>query len=180
MSEASTRRGPGRPRDQAATRAIHQAALDLLERHGYGALTIDGIARLAGTGRQTIYRRWPTKADVVLDALNARAASDITATDLTAFIRSTYANAPRYQPVLSGLMAHSQLDPAFAARFRAGFIDRRRAALAEIVRRELPGADVEVAADLVFGPLWYLILTGRVSVAPDRASHVLAAVVNLG
>ncbi len=170
------KRPRGRPRDEAATRSIHRAALDLLKEAGYGALTIDGIARRAGVGRQTIYRWWPSIADVVLDALNTRADTDISADDLPGFVRITFSKAPDYVAILSGLMAQAQLDPEFAVRFQAGFLDRRRTALRTIVERELPGADPEFAADLVFGPLWYLVLTRPAALTAQYADRVLAMV----
>jgi AcrR family transcriptional regulator len=157
MDEASAKRG--RPRDERARQAILRATRDLLLADGYGALTVEGIARRAGVGRQTVYRWWPTKADVALEAMNAQAELEIAATELAGFLRETFTVAPRYVPALSGLMAHAQLDPAFAARFQAEFLDRRRAALIALVGAELPALDPEYAADLVFGTLWYLVLT---------------------
>jgi AcrR family transcriptional regulator len=124
MDEASAKRG--RPRDERARQAILAATRDLLLADGYGALTVEGIARRAGVGRQTVYRWWPTKADVALEAMNAQAELEIAATELAGFLRETFTVAPRYVPALSGLMAHAQLDPAFAARFQAEFLDRRR------------------------------------------------------
>jgi AcrR family transcriptional regulator len=174
MDDAITRPGGeaakrGRPRDERAWQAILRAASDLLLEHGYAALTVEGIARRAGVGRQTVYRWWPTKADVALEAMNAQAELEIAAGDLAGFLRETFTVAPRFVPALSGLMAHAQLDPAFAARFRAEFLDRRRAALTALVRAELPDVDPEYAADLVFGSLWYLVLT-----RPDRLDAAFA------
>ncbi|GAA4211808.1 TetR/AcrR family transcriptional regulator [Actinocatenispora rupis] len=164
----------GRPRDENVRAAIHRAARDLLVEHGYGRLTIDGIARRAGVGRQTVYRWWHTKADVVLEAIGAQADLEIPADDLATFLRATFTVAPEYVPVLSGLMAEAQLDPGFAARFRTDFLDRRRATLTTLVRRELPAADPELAADLVFGTLWYLVLTRPDRLGPEYAEWLLA------
>ncbi|HEY3501635.1 MAG TPA: TetR/AcrR family transcriptional regulator [Actinocatenispora sp.] len=163
----------GRPRDENVRTAIHRAVRDLLVEHGYGRLTIDGIARRAGVGRQTVYRWWPTKADVVLEAINAQAELDIPADDLATFVRATFARAPGYVPVLSGLMAETQLDPGFADRFRADFLARRRDTLIELVRRERPDTDPELAADVVFGTLWYLVLTDPHRLGPAYAERLL-------
>jgi AcrR family transcriptional regulator len=166
----------GRPRDEAARRAIHAAAIDLLVEKGYGALTVDAIARRAGVGRQTIYRWWSAKADVVLEALVAKAETTVQADDLRGFLHATFANALPFAPVLSGLMAEAQLDRRFGEQFVTGFLEHRRQALAEHVRRELPRVDPAMAADLVFGMLWYRILIGRAKVPRNYATTVLRAV----
>jgi AcrR family transcriptional regulator len=59
---------PGRPRDQRIDRAVLAATNELLERDGYGQLTIAAIAERAGTTKTAIYRRWPTKAHLVHEA----------------------------------------------------------------------------------------------------------------
>src|SRR5205823_6207729 len=64
--------GPGRPRSERARRAILDAALDIAEAQGYGAVTIKGIAQAANVGRQTVYRWWPNAAYVLLEALFER------------------------------------------------------------------------------------------------------------
>jgi AcrR family transcriptional regulator len=69
------RRGPGRPRSDRAGPALLAAARELVTRYGYEAVSIADIAQAAGTGRQTIYRRWPGKAELVLDAFTEHAVS---------------------------------------------------------------------------------------------------------
>jgi len=64
---ATARRG--RPRNLAADRQILDAAGALLVEHGYSALTIEGVAARAGVAKSTVYRRWTTKADLVVDAV---------------------------------------------------------------------------------------------------------------
>jgi AcrR family transcriptional regulator len=172
-------RRPGRPRDERAREAIHAAALELLAKDGYGALTIDAIARRAGVGRQTIYRWWSSKADVVLEALSAEADAAVVATSLRTFLRATFASATRFAPMLTGLMAHAQLDPAFHDRFVAEFIERRRTALAEHIEAELPGLDPALAADVVFGALWYRLLTRSPAVPAGYSDTILRALQGL-
>jgi AcrR family transcriptional regulator len=176
MVEARRR---GRPRSEPARRAILDAALAELEDRGYAALTIEGIAARAGVGKQTIYRWWPSKADVVLDALLELARERVRtpdtgslAEDLKAFLAATFrARGPR--PILVGLMAQAQFDPAFAVQFRERFLFARRAALRSIFERarqrgELGAdVDVEVLLDVVFGVLWYRMLVDHV---PLRSS----------
>ena len=62
-------RGPGRPRDPQADRAILKATIELLAEDGFGGLSIEAVAARAGVGKTTVYRRWPSKVPLVVDAL---------------------------------------------------------------------------------------------------------------
>src|SRR5260221_2274277 len=67
----------GRPRDQHADAKILKAAMCLLEQHGFRAVTLEGIAEEAGVARTTVYRRWPNKAAVGMDAFLSHVAPPI-------------------------------------------------------------------------------------------------------
>jgi AcrR family transcriptional regulator len=58
----------GRPRSERARQAVLEAVDDLLVDVGYAAMTMKGIAERAGVGRQTVYRWWSTKAEILLEA----------------------------------------------------------------------------------------------------------------
>ena len=64
-----TRAAPGRPRSERADRAIIDAALSLFAEPGPEGLCIEQVAARAGVGKATIYRRWPGKEDLLLDAI---------------------------------------------------------------------------------------------------------------
>ncbi len=182
-------RRPGRPRSETSRRAILTAAIDELHDHDYAALTVEGIAARAGVGKQTIYRWWPSKADVVLDALLDLAAEQIAVpdegtldADLSAFLTATFRQR-RQRPVLVGLMAQASLDPAFATAFRDRFLFSRRAALREILDRAVArgeiarDVDVELLADVVFGVLWYRLLLDHAPLNAAAAEQLAALVV---
>ena len=174
---ATSARSPGRPRSEASRQAILAAALSLATETGYADLTIEGIAARAGVGKQTIYRWWPSKADVLLEAGAVQAELHIPVTDrgsyradLRAFLEASYEignRSPAFVSLLRALMAEAQLDPEFGTRFRAAFLERRRDALAVITGRardrgDLPDRpDPETVADIVFGTIWYRILATR-------------------
>src|SRR5665647_58447 len=67
---AETRAKPGRPRDPQVNEAIFAATLELLAEDGYAQLTIERIAARAGVGKASLYRRWPDKVSVVLEAVS--------------------------------------------------------------------------------------------------------------
>src|ERR1700712_4585780 len=141
----------GRPRSEEARQAILVPALEIGAESGYATLTIEGIAARAGVGKQTIYRWWPTKADVLLEAAAARADLRVPVTDrgsyaadLRAFLTASYkmANDRALADLLRSLMAEAQLDEAFGERFRAAFLQRRRDALAVILDRARERGDL--------------------------------------
>lgn len=167
---------PGRPRSETARQAILAAALELIGEVGYASLTIEGIAARAGVGKQTIYRWWPSKADVLLDAGVTKAELYVPVTDhgsyaadLRAFLAASYelANKPHLAHVLRALMAQAQIDPAFGERFRVAFLQRRRDALRVVVDRARRRGDLpphpadDVVADIVFGTIWYRVMATR-------------------
>jgi AcrR family transcriptional regulator len=178
----------GRPRSEETRQKILAAAIAELEDHGYAALTIEGIAARAGAGKQTIYRWWPSKADVVLEAMMDLAAARIAvpdtgslSDDLDAFLAATFRQRGQ-APVLRGLMAEALLDPVFHDAFRDRFLFARRAALRAVfeqagARGELsPNADVELLLDVVFGVLWYRLMLDHAPLDED-AGRQLAALV---
>ncbi|GAA5200191.1 TetR/AcrR family transcriptional regulator [Rugosimonospora acidiphila] len=164
---------PGRRRSEASRQAILAATSELVAEVGYANLTIEGIAARSGTGKQTIYRWWPSKADVLLDALMTKAELHIPipdkgsyADDLRAFLTASFAlgRDRRIMDIQRALMAHAQLDEDFGRRLRTEALQRRRDALAVIQGRARDRGDLPpspspgTAADLVFGVIWYRVL----------------------
>ncbi|MEW1863181.1 TetR/AcrR family transcriptional regulator [Streptomyces sp. NPDC088194] len=181
-------RRPGRPRSEAARQAILGAAIDELKERGYAALTVEGIAARAGVGKQTIYRWWPSKADVVLTALLDLSETTIAvpdegslAEDLRGFLAETFRQRGQ-RPVLAGLMAQALLDPVFATAFRERFLFRRRAVLREILERAAARGEIasdlslELLIDVVYGVLWYRLLIEHAPL-DDEAGRRLADLV---
>ncbi|WP_326837698.1 TetR/AcrR family transcriptional regulator [Amycolatopsis rhabdoformis] len=183
---------PGRKRSAASRDAILVATLELITEVGYAGLTIEGIAARSGAGKQTVYRWWPSKADVLMEALASKADLIVPvpdhgtlAADLREFLRDTFALGGK-QPVgdtLRALMAQAQVDPAFGDRFREDFLLRRREVLGLLVDRaaergELPaGVGRETVIDVVFGTLWYRLLATRTPLGPDLADELVALIV---
>ncbi|MDO8210453.1 TetR/AcrR family transcriptional regulator [Conexibacter sp. CPCC 206217] len=164
----------GRPRSEETRLAILAAAFDVGASDDQQDFSIAGIAARAGVSKQTVYRWWPSKADVLMEALAHRADLQIStldrgsyADDLQSFLGETFdvLTQPGVVSASRSLMAEAQQDHAFRARFRERFLDRRRAAFAQIVQRAdargdlPPGIDGELAADIVFGTTWYRMLT---------------------
>lgn len=162
----------GRRRSEESRRSILTAAFDLVAEEGQD-FTIEAIAARAGVSKQTIYRWWPTKGDILLESLAAQADAQITtsdhgsyAQDLLHFLNQTFKLLrPRgVRSALRNLMAEAQQNPELLRRFRDGFLERRRAALLQIIDRAEsrgdlpPGVRAELIADIVFGVVWYRML----------------------
>ncbi|MFD5464023.1 TetR/AcrR family transcriptional regulator [Kitasatospora sp. NPDC127059] len=166
----------GRRRNEAAHRAILDAALRLLADSDGTPVTIDAIARTAGVGKQTVYRWWPSKGAVLLDALTDRADQDVTdhpdtgtlRTDLRAFIGTTFDAAQRgtTASALRTVAREAARDPHLAELMQT-FTATRRTALHELLTRgrergELADhADLDLIVDQVYGVFWYRFLLGH-------------------
>jgi AcrR family transcriptional regulator len=186
---APLRRGP--KRSEHSRTAILTAAFELSGEVGYAALTIEGIAKRAGVGKQTIYRWWESKADVLLDALVAKADLFVSVADrggledeLRRFLEDSFALARRtpVADILCALMAEAQIDPGFGERFRTSFLYQRRGALSAILdrasaRRELPAdASVSLIMDIVFGVIWYRMLATHDPIDENLVDQLLAVI----
>jgi AcrR family transcriptional regulator len=151
--EARPSRG-GRPRDPSRDGVIRAAILRLLADVGYSALTMDAVASEAGVGKATIYRRWRTKEELVVDTvsdLNAAEASPADTGTLEGDLRAvlhalvTLVNSPA-GAATQALLSSLQHQPALAEAFRAGPMAVWRTAFDEMwLRAEKRG---EVASGL--------------------------------
>jgi len=155
----------GRPRSGEAHRAILDATLELLQEVGFSALTMEGVASRAGVGKATIYRRWTSKLPLVVEAFRQLPAFEDSDTgtlagDLKAMLTrylTDFLSTPlaTVYPSLAAERAHNPelgqvLDPVLKGRRRPLEAALRRAA----ARGELePGIDVDLAADLLVGPI---------------------------
>jgi len=180
-------RPPGRPRSEATRQSIMQAAADLLDKDTYRSISIERIAAEAKVGKQSIYRWWDSKADVLLEAFTDRALMQLpplrptgaTMTDLEALLRLFFANVriPSIRKTLTGLIAEAQLDPEFRAKFYAVLVSARRNLMRDILikgreRGDIaPGTDIEMILDLIYGAFWYRLLSGT----PDPLDDAFAA-----
>lgn len=177
-------------RSEIARLAVLEAADDLLAEKGFSGVTMEGIAARAGVAKQTIYRWWSTKTDVLMDAFLQDVAEEPPSPDFGDVARDLREHLGRLGSFLSGsdpgavfkaLMARAQHDPAFAEDFRARYLDeqrrRDRAPLERAVRRgELPvGLDVGAETDQLVGPLYYRVLVTGEPVDRDFTDRLVAS-----
>jgi AcrR family transcriptional regulator len=165
-TSTETRRRPGRPRRPTTDGAITRAALDLLAERGFQAATIEAIAERAGVGRNTIYRRWSSKEELIADALRELTTEvDWGADDLYSLLLTwlrdfarTFSD-PLQGRLLVGVLGELQQNPVFADVYADRVVrPRREALLARLAEARERGelradADVELVADLLGGAL---------------------------
>src|SRR5277367_1585929 len=131
----------GRPRSEEIHKAILQTTFDLVLRNGFRAVSVESIAAAAGAGKATIYRRWPNKAAVVMDAFTSKVGSGSLfpkASTPTESIRlQMQAMAKTFRgsdgAMVKALLAEAQFDPDLARAFRQRWtMPRRKMAIAVI------------------------------------------------
>jgi AcrR family transcriptional regulator len=175
----------GRPRSEEAHQAILDATLELLAEVGFSALTVEGVASRAGVGKATIYRRWTSKLPLVVEAFGGLPALEDADTgsvegDLKTMLRSyldLFYKTPlgTVVPSLAGERAHN----AELSRIFDPVMKGRRQPLVRVLQRavargELPqGLDLELAADLVVGPIAVRLFFTGARIHPDVVDPIV-------
>jgi AcrR family transcriptional regulator len=190
---AETAPARGRPRSETARRAILASAMELLLDQGLHSMSMDDVARHAGVSKATIYRWWPSKERLALDALAAAWASSastqdrdtgILRGDLLALFRPWVRQLRRrpYARVVAGLVAAAQTDAEFAELYREEFVRPRRNAGRDLLVRArdrgqiAADTDLEVTLDLLYGPVYHRLLHGHAPLTERFAQDVIDAV----
>jgi AcrR family transcriptional regulator len=166
-------RGNRHGRSEEARQAVLEAADDLLAERGFAGVTMEGIAARAGVAKQTIYRWWPSKVDVLLDTFIDDMAEHLTPPDhgdLETDLRAHLANLADFLArtdsgtVFKALAGQAQHDPQLATRLRDDYLTQQRARdrvpLERAVERGQlpPDTDLDLAVDRLVGPIYYRVL----------------------
>jgi AcrR family transcriptional regulator len=167
-------RAPHR-RDENARLAVLQAADDLLAERGFGGVSVEGIAARAGVAKQTIYRWWPSKVDILLDTLVEDAAGPLAIPQAGSAVdgmRRYLRNLARFLTkesagkVLLALIGEAQHDPQTARVFHERYLDPQRERERQLLRRGVAAGelaadvDIDAALDALSGPILLRALTG--------------------
>jgi AcrR family transcriptional regulator len=185
MTESKTR---GRQRSSESEEAILTATLQLLKEKPLREITIEAIARKAGVGKMTIYKWWPSKVYVALDAFRKTINKMIVAPDtgdterdLAELLRSSMSSYSTATGRIFGqFLAEAQTDPDFAALFRERFMKPRREATREILNRAVqrgeidPMLDQETIMDMIFGPMVFRLMAGHGPLNKSEADAMIS------
>jgi AcrR family transcriptional regulator len=174
----------GRPRSTAARAAILRAARELLERGGPGAVTMEAVASLAQVGKPTVYRWWPDRHAVAMAALMESederprrkkaesCALDALRAQMKTIVERFKTPSGRH---VAALIAAADSETELSKAFRNHFVLARRSEGVGLLQQAIkdgelrPELDVEIAVELLYGPLFFRLLTGH---APLNAAFV--------
>src|SRR4051812_29308834 len=174
----------GRHRSTEAASSTLCATLELLRERGYGGLTMAGVIERSGVSSATLYRRWPTKHELVAAAIDSLAPEPIaidTGTlegDLATFLRHLAKAYTARELFVESLTAGGVRDPHLAAAVRDKVIVPRLGVLRLVLGRAVERGELEVAPSpeealaLLAGPLYY-----RISVLGEPLTPAFVATV---
>jgi AcrR family transcriptional regulator len=187
VSTGERAKRPGRPRSRAAHEAILRATLELLEHTTVRDLTIEGIARAAGVGKPTIYRWWPSKNALVVEAVFGSVADQVAFPPAATAEAALTAQVRIVAELLAGtagrrlaeLVGEGQADPETLRLINERFVSVRRTAARELIRAGqqrgeiATDVDPDAAIDLIYGPLYYRLLFRHLPLDADFAETIV-------
>lgn len=150
----------GRPRDPRLDEAVVKATLELLAEEGYAQLTVERIAARAGVGKASLYRRWPDKVSIVLEAVSRnpeRPTAPDTGSlrgDALTYLRTLVRYRSLHFDAISAISGEATSDERFGAAFRAGMTEPTIAGMRAIIERAVargelpPGTDVALLSSV--------------------------------
>jgi AcrR family transcriptional regulator len=181
----------GRPRSRSADERILKAALKLVEAGGFQSVTMEAIAATADVARTTIYRRWPNKESVIMDAFLEEVGPAIAFPTLPNVRESLrrqmklLAKAFRGKAglLIRSLLAEAQFNSELRTAFRERWIAKRRASAIAVIKTgiaagEIPSCiDPDILLDVLYGGLYYRLLIGTGAISDDYVDSVWDTVV---
>ncbi|HLK63213.1 MAG TPA: TetR/AcrR family transcriptional regulator [Bryobacteraceae bacterium] len=189
MNETSqSLKGPGRPRDTEVRRRILDSAAQLLEQRCYDEISVDAIAEQSGAGKATIYRWWPNKAAVLIEAFRERISRELPFPDTGDFRQDARQQLQNFTEIIywgrrgkvfRAFIAGAQADPEVAKAFREIWIRPRRAEARKLFERWIaagvaePSLDPDLAVEMLFSPLYYRLLTGWGEITPEYLDRLV-------
>ena len=178
----------GRPRSEEAHQAILDATLVLLVESGFSALTVEGVATRARVGKATIYRRWPSKVHLVIEAFRQlpgleEVDSGSLLGDLEKMLRSyvDILNSTPLAAIVPSLAGERAHNPELSGLFDPLLKERRQPIIRALERGMERGEvstdlDLELAADLIFGPIVMRVFFTASRINPKILGPVIDAV----
>jgi len=181
-------KGPGRPRDEDVRKRILDSAAQLLQDRCFDDISVDAIAEMSGAGKATVYRWWPNKAAVLIEAFRERIAQEMPFPDTGDFRQDVRQQLQNFTEIIywgkrgkvfRSFIAGAQADPEIAKAFREVWIRPRRAEARQLFERYIAmgvarsDLDPDLAVELIFSPLYYRLLTGWGEITGKYLDHLV-------
>jgi AcrR family transcriptional regulator len=191
VAEVQPRPRQGRPRSEESRTAVLRATSELLQEVGLRAMTTEEIASRSGASKATIYKWWPNKYAVAIDAflseMMAESRDPDTGSardDLTAVVRGLlhFYTGPSGR-VFAQLVGEAQADPSIQWELRTNLVDSRRELFRSIWDRGVDrgelraDVDPDAALDLVIGPALYRLMIGHAPMSDEAADALVDAAI---
>ncbi|SHF65502.1 TetR/AcrR family transcriptional regulator [Streptoalloteichus hindustanus] len=179
-----------RRRSDDRTETIMRTALDLALEVGYAKLSMEAVAARAGVGKDTIYRRWPSKALLFLDAVLSSRNTGLEhpdTGDIVADLREVMSRAadllarPPWGPLYQDLIGEAQHNPDVAAALNQRFIQPQTAdtlARLKVAKEQgqlAPDFDLDLAFEILSGPLYFRLLITQQPITQAYIDRLLRA-----
>lgn len=169
------RRGPGRPRSDEARQAILSSTLTLLQSEGFDKLSIEGIAEHAGVGKATVYRWWPNKAALVIEAFLERIQPELSFPRNASVREAIHQQMRRlirlmrgeFGNILAVIIGAGQSQPEMIKAIQKYWIAPRRKEARELVVQAQERGEIrsdlsaDTILDILYGPLYFRLLIGH-------------------
>jgi AcrR family transcriptional regulator len=180
----------GRPRSERARLAILEAAADRLVEDGLAGATMESVAARAGVSKVTIYKWWPSRGALAIDAYFHRyshmdtfedtgdLARDLCA-QITALVRAFRGRAGE---VMAELIGQAQTDPLLGEVLRERWLAPRREAATAVLRRAMERGEIRsdldlgVVLDQLYAPIYYRLAMGHAALDDDLAGRLVHGV----
>ncbi len=173
--KSAPRRGPGRPRSDEARQAILDSTLALLKEEGFTELSVEGIAARAGVGKATVYRWWPNKAALVIDAFLQIVEPELRfpkGASIRDVIRQQMRRLTRLMrgevgAVLASIIGAGQSQPEMLEAIRKNWIEPRRIEARELIQKAQRSGEIrsdipaDTMLDILYGAFYFRLLVGH-------------------
>jgi AcrR family transcriptional regulator len=165
-------RGPGRPRSERARKAVIRSSLALLNRMGFNELSIEAVAAHARVGKATVYRWWPNKAELVIDAFVSAVENELRFPSAGPVLESIHAQMQRWVvifrsplgQIVATVIGAGQSEPEILEAFRTHWVEPRRVEARRLLKQAMEKGEIrsdidpDAALDLLYGPLYLRLL----------------------
>jgi AcrR family transcriptional regulator len=165
-------RGPGRPRSERARKAVIRSTLTLLNQVGFDDLAMEAVAARARVGKATLYRWWPSKAELVMEAFASAVGGELNFPSGGPVLQAIHRQMTRWVAtfhsplgqIVATVIGAGQSDPQILKAFRDAWVEPRRVEARRLLRQAMAAGEIrsdlepDTVLDLLYGPLYLRLI----------------------